>query len=274
VGSTIQGSNNKVRILHELAAHATGEILVLTDADTRTTSDFLRRLVAPFEDQSVGLVSCFYRGANARSLADALGGLYMTCIFEPGAACAEALGKVDFALGAAIAIRRSVLDQIGGFESLVDYLADDFQIGHKTAALGHRVILSEYVIEIALPGEDLATVLGRELRWCRISGISRPMGHLGLVFTYGFAWAVFYWLASGLSVAGWAVLAGVAALRAVTAWTCARCLGDREFLHRIQLLPMRDLLAFGVWVAGFFSREVTWRGRRLRISADGKMEPV
>lgn len=274
IGTTIHGANNKTRILHQLSRRASGEIMVIADADTRVEPDFLNTITAPFEDASVGVVTCLYRGVRARGSADALEGLHMTCIFAPGVACAQSLGGIDFGLGAAIAIRSSVLRSIGGFESIVDYLADDFQLGRRTALLGHRVRLSRYVIDVVLSGEGLRSVLTRELRWSRTTRVSRPFGHLGLLLTFGSAYAVGFAAASGFSELGWRVLGGVWLIRALTAWIGAGRLGDREFVRRLWLLPIRDLFSFGVWVAGYLGRTVRWRGRRMRVARDGRMQKV
>lgn len=275
VGSEIAGSNNKVRALHNLARHARGDILVITDADTRVTPDFLGKIAAPFMDEQVGAVTCMYRGIGGRTVGDALEGLHMTCIFAPGVVCAWYLGGIDFGLGAAIAIRKQVLEEIGGFEVIADYLADDFQLGQRTVQAGYRVELSDYVVSDVLSREGLRSVLQRELRWSRTTQVSRPWGHLGMVVTYGFAHAVLFWLSTGAAGAGWWVLGGSAAVRAATTYIGARkCLGDREFARRIYLLPLRDLLSFGVWVAGYMSRTVRWRGRKLRLLKDGRMEAL
>lgn len=271
IGTTIRGANNKVRILHQLAKHASGEILVITDADTRVGPEFLSAVGAPFEDESVGVVTCLYRGVRAGGIADALEGLHMTCIFAPGVACARSLGGIDFGLGAAIAIRAKTLREIGGFEPIADYLADDFQLGRRPARLGHRVELSRYVIDEVLSAEGLRSALARELRWSRTTRVSRPVGHAGLVFTFGFAYALMLLVALGLSPLGWAVLGCVLAIRLATAWIGARRLGDAQFARRAHLLPLRDLLSFGIWVAGFLGRTVAWRGRKLRVTKDGRM---
>lgn len=275
IGSEITGSNNKVRILHTLALHARGEILVITDADTRVTPDFLARVTAPFRDARVGAVTCLYRGIAARTTADALEGLHMTCLFAPGVAAAEAISGIDFGLGAAIAIRASVLEEIGGFAAIADHLADDFHLCHRAARAGHRVALSGYVVEIVLSGERLRGVLSRELRWSRTTRISRPHGHFGLIVTFGFAWALGFLVSSGFSPIGWTTLATVTVIRVLTAWYGARiCLADPEFPRRALLLPLRDLLSFAIWLAGYLSNTVTWRGRKLRVMRDGRMVEV
>ena len=43
----------------------------------------------------------------------------------------KSLQPLDFALGAVMATRKEHLEKIGGFETLADYLADDFQLGNR-----------------------------------------------------------------------------------------------------------------------------------------------
>lgn len=274
IGSDLPGANNKVRILHNLAKHAQGEILIITDADTRVEPDALSKVVSLFEDESVGVVTCMYRGIRSKTIADALEELNMTCIFEPGVACAKYL-HADFGLGALIAIRRSTLDAIGGFEAIADYLADDYQLAHRASRAGFRVELSDYVVDIVLSGARLRDVLLRELRWAQTQRICNPVGYVGLAVTFGFAYAVVYWIISGFSLQASIILLSIALIRFITAYIGAyMCLSDYEFQRHIYLLPLRDLLSLGIWAAAFFVRTVRWRGRRLKLTKDGKMRQL
>ena len=55
-------------------------------------------------------------------------------------------------------------------------------------------------------------------------------------------------------------------LRFAMAWTVGVWgLGDPVTRRSIWLLPLRDLANFGVWVAGFFSNTVHWRGLAFRV---------
>lgn len=275
IGCDIEGSNNKVRILHYLAKQARGDVLVITDADTHVSPDFLRRVTAPFSDPDVGVVTCLYKGICPRSLADALESLHMSTVWSPSVASAEALSGISFGLGAAIAVRRDVLRKTGGFESIADYLADDFHLGRRAYMLGCDVVLSDYVIDIVLSGCSLRELLTREVRWSRTTRVSNPAGYIGYGVTFGFAWAVSYLLlSSGLSPTGIALAAGVAAARGVTAAVCATLLGDKGFFHRAWLIPARDLLSFATWVSGLFRDTIMWRGRRLRLLRNGTMTDV
>lgn len=270
IGSTIGGANNKVRILHQLAKHARGQIIVITDADTRVEPGFVRAMASPFEDSSVGMVTCLYKGVEATGLADSLEALYMSSIFAGGVACARQIGGLRFGLGAAIAVRAEVLNAIGGFEPLADYLADDYQIGHRTALLGWKIELSRYVIDEVMSGESIRAVLSRELRWSRTTRVCRPQGHFGLIFTFGSVYALL--LAAILrSAGGLAILVGMLALRTVCAWLCAHRLGDKEFTRRMHLLLLRDVVSYFIWAASYMGNTVRWRGRRLRLTKNGRM---
>lgn len=269
IGSDIEGFNNKVSILHNLAKHSSGEIIIITDADTQVTPNFIERIVAPFARSEVGMVTCMYRGTKGKTVADALEALHMTCVFSPGVAAADALGGISFGLGAAIAIRKDLLDKFGGFESIRNYLADDFQLGRKTAQLGYDVVLSDYVIDIILSGERFIDVLKRELRWSVTTRVSRPCGHFGLIVTFGFVYALLFAVSSSFSRTAWTTLAIVVGVRFISAYWGSIGMGDRGFIRRAWQLPVRDILSFLIWVMGYFCRSVTWRGRKLTLSKNG-----
>lgn len=274
IGSRIEGPNNKVRILDNLIAHAAGSILIIADSDTRASPYLLRELISSFADPKVGVVSCIYRGIEGKTIADALEGLHMTCIFAPGVAAAEYVTGVQFALGAAVAVQKPVMEETGGFAAIVDYLADDFQIGYRAAAAGYKVEVSQHIIDIVLTGESLRSVLSRELRWARTTAVSRPMGHAGLVMTFGFVYALTFLLLSGFSIAGWTIFGSVTAVRFMSAYIGTVVLKDREFRIRAWLLPLRDTLSFIIWLAGYMGRTVNWRGRHLQLLKDGRMVNV
>jgi ceramide glucosyltransferase len=95
-----------------------------------------------------------------------------------------------------------------------------------------------------------------------------------LIFTFGFLYALVLLLASGFSILGWSIFGGVTAIRFITACIGARILGDREIAKRFYLLPIRDIMSFGIWIVGYFSRNVKWRGRKLRFGNGGKMVQI
>jgi ceramide glucosyltransferase len=195
------GPNRKVCNLHGLAAAARHDLLLVSDSDMRVAPDYLRRVVVPFHDPRVGLVTCPYRGAEPESLPAALEALGIAASFMPGVFVA-ALGVSPFASGSTIALRRETLERIGGFAGLVDYLADDFQMGQRVADLGLSVHLSAVVVDSVLGHRAFLETWSRRLRWARTVRACRPLGHVGSGVTHTTALAlltalVYAWGGSG-----------------------------------------------------------------------------
>ena len=127
------GANAKVSTLVQLARRAKHELIAVSDADVRVPEDFLAQAVAPLRDSGTGLVNCFYRLANPTTLAMRIEAVAINADFWSQVLQSNTLKPQDFALGAVMITRRELLAKIGGFESLLDYLADDYQLGHRCA---------------------------------------------------------------------------------------------------------------------------------------------
>ena len=151
VASNTRAANAKVGVLIDLAAAASYPVLVVNDADIRVPPDYLARVTAPLADARVGLVTCLYRPVGD-SFAARFEGLGVATDFAPSALVARLLGVDEFAMGSTLAFRREDLERIGGFAAVADYLADDYQVGHRIHALGLKCVLSDVVVETHLGG--------------------------------------------------------------------------------------------------------------------------
>jgi ceramide glucosyltransferase len=173
---------------------------------------------------------------------------------------------LKFGLGSTLAFRRKDLDRIGGFRSIVDFLADDYELGRRISDLGLKVVLSDVVVETHLPAYDVRGFLSHQLRWARGVRDARTGGYVGLVSTYGVMWAVLALIAAHAAPWSWAILGLTLLLRfAVAVVVGYIVLGDQGLLGRLWLLPLRDLIAVLVWVASFGGHTVTWRGDRFEL---------
>jgi ceramide glucosyltransferase len=261
-------ANGKVGSLAELAAAARHPVLVVNDSDIRVPVDYLRRVVAPLEDQGVGLVTCLYR-ARASSLAGSFEAAGIATDFAPGVLVAPLAGVSGFALGSTMAFRAGDLARIGGFGVLGDYIADDYQLGCRIAALGRRVHLARLVVETSLSDRSWADVWRHQLRWARTIRAERGGGYLGLPVSNATLWSV------ALAAAGaWQPAAALLALRLAAGLAAGvLALGDRALLLRWPLIPFRDLAGVALWAAGLFGSTVLWRGVRLRLLPGGRIAP-
>ena len=261
--------NAKAFSLQRLVAEANYELLVMSDSDVRVTPDFLNHLAAEFSNPNVGLVSCPYRAVPGSSLWSSLEAIGLNTEFLAGVLTARMIEGMKFALGPAIAIRRSVLDAMGGLAYLQQYLAEDFVMGQRAAELGHVVLLSSYVIEHRIGSESVWRNLSHRLRWARSTRRSRPAGYWGQIFTYPLAWALFFWLVWS---AAWPIVLLTLVTRATAAWATASCvLHDPLLRKRWWLLPVQDLLGFLVWLGGFSGDTIVWRDRECTLQPDGRL---
>ena len=185
VGAEPLGVSDKVNKLCRMVREAAHEIVVVSDSDVRVGPDYLRAIAAPFRDPKVGAVTCLYRGLTDGSLAANLEAVGNSTDFTAGVLVAWLLGDVNFTLGATMATTKTRLAEIGGFEALVDHFSDDYELGNRIAAGGHRVVLSTFPVAIVYPQQTLGDAFRHQLRWNLSIRYSRPAGHLGLIFTQG-----------------------------------------------------------------------------------------
>lgn len=221
------------------------------------------------------MVTCLYRGTNAKTFAGLLENIGVSSTFGPDVCSARALQGVKFAFGSTIAMRRETLERMGGFPALADYLADDFLLGSQAAKEGLEVVLSDCVVEHVSAPDTFATMLRRQLRWARTVRVSRPWGYRGMILTQGVATALMATLAWGFS--GFALwLSAVTILARFLPLFVIGVYGlkDRALARYFWLAPIRDLIAFGVWAAGLVGDEIEWRGAKFRVTPGGKLTPV
>lgn len=269
------GYNAKVSNLHNMAAKAKHDTLLIVDSDIRVEPDYLRRVVAPLQQEKVGMVTCLYRGANAQTGAALLENIGISSTFGPEVCSSRLLEGIAFALGSTIVMRRSILERMGGFPAVADYLADDFVLGNSTAKLGYEVVLSDCVVDHISGPDTMATMLKHQLRWGRSTRISRPWGYRGLILTYGTATSLLALAAWNFACFGWWLLAATMVVRFLPVFVVGVYgLKDQMLARWFWLVPVRDLITFGIWIASFVGDEIHWRGVNFRVLPDGKLAPA
>src|SRR5579864_4276986 len=268
----ILGPNVKVSNLEQMVQAARHEYLIVNDSDIRVERDYLQRVVAPLADEHVGMVTCLYRGVAGPTLGSQLEALGISTDFSVGVLAAQFIeGGLSFGLGSTLAFRRRDLNQIGGFRSIVEFLADDYELGHRIAGLGLKIVLSDVVVETHLPAYALGGFLAHQMRWARGVRDARLGGYIGLATTFGLTWALLNVLSFGAVPWTWALLLLMLIVRLAVAVVVGRSvLQDRQVLSGLWLIPLRDLIAVGIWLASFAGHTVTWRGDRFELK-DGRL---
>jgi ceramide glucosyltransferase len=268
----VLGSNGKVSNLTQMMREAKYGHVVINDSDIRVPSDYLRRIIAPMEDAQVGLVTALYRAEAGRSMASRIEAITIATDFAGGVLCATELeGGLHFGLGSTLAFPRAAAEAIGGLATLLNYLADDHELGRMISDAGYKIVLSDVVVETFLPEYDFGAMFAHQLRWARTVRDLRKRGYIGVLLTFGLPWAMAAALCAGC--AGWSlVLLAVVALARVASGflLCAPILNDRQTLGDLWLIPLRDVVGVAIWFASFGGDTIIWRGEKFHLK-DGKL---
>lgn len=276
------GTSGKVSNLVQMLRSARFDHILINDSDIHVGPLYLAHIMAGFSSlpgkskkqaQPVGMVTAPYLGRahpdpHGRlpvwSRLEALG---ISTEFLPGVLTARMLeGGIHFGLGSTLAMRRDALAAAGGLESLVEVLADDYELGARIARAGFRVELSSEVVETSVPPYTLQGFFDHQLRWSRSTRDSRRLGYLGLGITFVVPWALATCAASGLAL--WSLALLSLALAARTALALAVGVGilrDGQVLRDLWLLPLRDLCGLFFWLWSYAGNTVVWRGERFRL---------
>ena len=276
------GTNGKVSNLIQMLPHARHDFLIVNDSDIRVSPRYLERILSPFaasatNGKQVGMVTALYRGRiDAKegrfTLGAMLEALGIATDFAPGVLAARLVERgIHFGLGSTLAVRREALQAAGSFEALVDQLADDYELGARIHRAGYKIHLAAEVVETSVPAYSLSGFVSHQLRWARTVRDSRRWGYVGMLFTHTLPLAGLNVLASGFSFLSLWLFGLAFFLRLGSAMQVgAGILSDRTVLATLWLLPLRDCVAFLIWIWSFAGNTIHWRGERF-ILKDGRL---
>ena len=271
------GTNGKISTLIQLERLAKHELILISDADVRVPPDFLVNVVAPLRDDRTALVNCFYRLANPTTIAMRWEAVAINADFWSQVLQATSLKPLDFALGAAMLVRRQALAEIGGFNSLANCLADDYQLGHRIAENGHRLALCPVVVECWDAPMNWRAVWQHQLRWARTIRVCQPLPYFFSILSNATLWPLLWLVVSLISPATpGPALAAIACLliRVCLAQNLQRRFTpERHWVSPFWLVPVKDLLQVALWLGAFMGNTVEWRGQRMKLHRDGTLIP-
>ena len=269
------GANRKVSNLVHLLREAKHRHVLVNDGDIEVEPNYLRAVMAHFADSTVGMVTCLYKGRASQTLGSRLESLGIATDFAAGVLTARYLDDgLRFALGSTMAMSCVALEKIGGFNAVLDCLADDYQLGQRIANAGFKVVLTHEVVETSIPPYSFSQFWEHQLRWARTMRVSRPGGYLGVGTTYGLAWAILTLLIAPHAWWAWTILAAALIARIAVALRIGEgVLRDPQVKRDLWLIPFRDFFALATWVWSYAGDTVTWRGEKFRLE-QGRMVPV
>jgi len=264
------GANAKMSNVINMMTAARHDIIVLSDSDIAVPPDYLVRVVSALAMPGVGAVTCAYVGRGDAGPWSRFGAAMLSYHFLPSVAFSLRVGVGDVCMGSTIALRRETLAAIGGFERFADVLADDHAIGAAVRTLGLRVAVAPVIVTHACTETSLRALFRHELRWSATVRDLRPAGHVGALMLHPLPLAVAaFALAPGAATA--VLVAATIGIRIASARVIDRIAGVPTI--PFWLLPLRDMMSFGVHLASLSVRTVDWRGARLDMRPEGRIEP-
>jgi ceramide glucosyltransferase len=274
-GSGRAAANDKVAKLARMVEEARYEYVVINDSDVRARPEYLRTVVAPLDDSTIGATTCFYTAIDETSFTDSVQAMGMLSDFYAGILVAWQLDGVKFALGPTIATTRAHLSGFGGYAALENRTADDLLVGRLIAEQGLEVKLLNYTVDTVADYHSMRDLIHKRLRWIVVMRHMRPWGHLGLLLTQGLPWSL---LAVAIQPA-WSVAAAYLGtyflLRCAMTWVIGVYgLKQPTTWRRLALIPVWDALSFAIWLASFMRRSIRWRGADYRIGENGSLVPA
>jgi len=271
------GHNNKSNNLINMLTVARHPLLLIADSDILVGPDYLATVTAPLQDERIGLVTCLSLDAPTPRLWSRLGAMYNNEWYFPSVMLAWLFGHQGYASGQTLCLRRTTLEAMGGLRAFADHLADDYRLGEKVRAQGLRILLSPYEIQAAHDEPDFASLNRHEVRWMRTLRVIKPLCLTMIFLTFSLLLAALALpllaAAGGIHATGW-ILFGSTVVARLGLHLVYRPRSRRRWLADLFLVPVRDLLIFGVWFQSFFSRRVTWRGSEFDVDATGVMRRI
>jgi ceramide glucosyltransferase len=274
VGDRREGLNPKVNNMMPGYAASKYPFVLISDSNVAPGPGYLREAMAHFRDPSVGLVSHLVRGTGAKTLGARLENQHLNTFILPSVSLLDRMFGMPCVVGKSMLMRREDLDALGGLASVKDYLAEDYVLGEAFRKAGKKVVISGSPVDNVNVYRTPRQFLSRHARWNRMRFSIAGAGYFAELFTNPVGLSLLMVAASRGDAEAWSVAGGVGAAKMAMDYGMHRMLGDRSSPGWILLGPLRDVLAAGLWFSAFFSRNVEWRGRTLRIAGGSRLVPM
>ncbi len=267
-------SGQKVENIREAVLHADprSEIFVFADSDVRPAKDWLRHLVAPLQDETVGAATGYrWFISDKMSLAGELRSAW-------NASITSALGpnvKSNFCWGGSMAIRRDVFERLEIRERLAGTLSDDFAVTRFMNEAGHEIRHVPQALTRSHGECSFRECLEFTTRQMKVTRVYRR--HLWLMSFFGsglftfvmltaFLIAVFSGQNTPLVWTAVATLLLVSILSIGKAWLRLKAVqmvipeAKKQLIPQLTLWLLAPPLFLYNSFCALFSRRMTWRG--------------
>lgn len=250
------------------------EVIIFSDSDSRASPSFLRDTVAPMADPDLGIAFGAPAYAGSRDWPAALTSISVN-EYTLRIATLHLLGLFRGAIGTTMAVRRSVLERVGGLEQLGWHIADDIQLARIIHRQGYHIHLLKQPARVVHHHDSFRGWWAHAHRWLVIVRRYWPV-HFALMSVVDLAlwWSLLY-LGLGLSLRrNVSIGLGLLCIVLVTAVLSAATVNiafarNRSLWRHIWVVWILELFRLPLLLYSCLTNEIVWRSRRFRVDSDG-----
>ena len=268
------GANGKVNNLLGAIAQAYHQIIIISDSDTNLKPDYIKNIISPLSNPNVGAVCTLFKVKSAQRWFEKMELLTINADFIPSVIFAAVTGASNACLGPSIAISRSTLQELGGLESLADYLVEDYELGRRVWTSGKKMVLLPYTIDVTVDLKNWQEWWTHQVYWDQNTYLARPWPFIATILIRAVPFAILFAIVRMGDLLGLGVLGFTLALRLFSAGITLKELKDVEGFQSLYLLPLRDTFGLIFWFLALTKRTVVWRGVKYKLVDNGKMVPL
>ncbi|MGD1704333.1 glycosyltransferase [Dapis sp. BLCC M229] len=268
------GANGKVNNLLGAIAEARHDTIIISDSDTNLKPDYIKNIISPLSNSNVGCVCTLFKVKSAHRWFEKMELLTMNADFIPSVIFATVTGASNACLGPSIAISRSTLKELGGLESLADYLVEDYELGRRVWTSGKKMLLLPYIIDVTVDLKNWQQWWTHQIYWDQNTYLARPWPFIATILIRAIPFAILFTIVRMGDLWGLGILGITVVLRLLTAGIILKNLKDTEGFESLYLLPLRDTFGIIFWFLALTKRTVVWRGVKYKLINNGKMIPI
>ncbi len=266
-------TNPKVAQLLGMLPHAAGEVIVISDANTRVNPEYLTCLMETLLTPGVALATNVIAGLGEQTPGAALENLMLGGHASPGVLSAYTLTKRAISIGKSMAMRRADLERVGGFEIVAHVLAEDHVLGQKFDRAGMKVVVCPTPIGNPNLTCGASRSFERHTRWAKMRRVIAPHGFIFEPFLspvlVSLVVMVVHPTLTTLGIWGFATL-----LQYIGTMMCLRALRGAALPLRYAHVELaRPYIMFAIWLIACVSKRVNWRGHAFDLGENTLLVP-
>lgn len=265
IGRDAISTNPKLNNIAKGWHAASAEWIAIADSNVILPPDYVDGLFEIWDDKT-GVISHLGVGSEADGPAAEIECAFLNALQARWLLAGDSIG-VSFPIGKSLLFRRSIVDRAGGLSALAtETVAEDIAATKMCWRLRLRPRIARRPLVRPVGHVRLGEVWRRQLRWAKIRHNGFPLYYWGEAFLGAFIPAIAALL---LTLGGHLPVA--AALGYFVAWYGLEAILSRRAGWWLTLRTplawiVRDFMIPLIWVAGFFGREIEWRGNAIALA--------